>query len=108
MDDPHGHANMIESPDGEWRAHHELGMEYVQSEQFEEAIVEFTQALVEAPEEYVPQCYASRGYAYFATDQFERAIDDCDHALADDANHGTSACPIFEQIEHGLVNLAAA
>jgi hypothetical protein len=68
-----------------WRDHYDRGLELIHSQQVDEAIVELTQALVEAPDESLAECYAHRGYAYLTSDQFQRAIDDCQQAIASNA-----------------------
>ncbi len=81
---PPGEDEAVAPSEVAWETHYQNGMTAVEEEDFAAAIIEFTQALVEAPDGSVAECYANRGYAYFSTDQFQRAIDDCSQALSYD------------------------
>ena len=58
------------------------------AEAFAEAIVELTQALVNAPDDQVAACYAARGYALLSQGEFARAIDNCNLAIEHDPSSG--------------------
>jgi tetratricopeptide (TPR) repeat protein len=71
-----------------WQEHFQGAMALVGEEKFADAVVQLSQALVEAPDEYVAQCYATRGYAQLCARRFEQAIDDCNLAIEHDATDG--------------------
>ncbi len=71
-----------------WHEHFHEGLSRIADEKFGEAVVQLSQALVEAPDDYVAQCYATRGYAYLCDGQFERALDDCNLAIEHDPTDG--------------------
>ena len=71
-----------------WQQHLHAGLMQVGMEAYAEAVIELSQALVEAPDEHVSQCYSTRGYAHLCNGDFVRAIDDCDLAIENDPSDG--------------------
>src|SRR5687768_2136950 len=55
---------------GDWEAHYDAAMNDLAAEDYSAAIRGFSQALVEAPDESMGECYANRGYCYFALQQY--------------------------------------
>ena len=47
----------------------------MRDEAYPEAVIELSQALVEAPDDEVAQCYATRGYAHLCQGDFNKAIE---------------------------------
>ena len=64
-----------------WQERLDQGHQKLKAKNYDAAIVAFAQALVEAPEEHVGQCYRSRGYAYLNKSDFDLAIEDCEAAI---------------------------
>ncbi len=71
-----------------WQQHLHTGLTQVGEGAFAEAIVELSQALVEAPDEHVAQCYAARGYAHLCKSDFDRATEDCNLAIENNPADG--------------------
>src|SRR5690349_510033 len=71
-----------------WQQHFRSGLGLLDGEKFAEAIVELSRALVEAPDEHVAQCYATRGYAQLCYGEYQLAIDDCNLAIEHDKTDG--------------------
>src|SRR5262245_14625030 len=60
-----------------WHEHFERGLEYIGQQDFESAVADLSQAIVEAPETEVASCYATRGYAHLCLHDYTAAVDDC-------------------------------
>lgn len=73
---------------GKWQEHFHQGLALIGQEQYADAIVQLSQALVEAADDAVAKCYATRGYAYLCTGDLARAIDDCNQAIEHDPSDG--------------------
>ncbi len=71
-----------------WRAHFHAGLAHIGRDEFRDAVGRLSQALVDAPEEELAPCYSTRGYAFLCLGEYERALDDCNAALAIDPQDG--------------------
>ena len=80
-------AGSVES-DAPWKSHFQAGIEAIADEDYDDALTSLSQALINAPDDELFQCYSMRGYVYLCLEEFDRAIDDCTAAIDCDASDG--------------------
>ncbi|MCH8149550.1 MAG: tetratricopeptide repeat protein, partial [Planctomycetes bacterium] len=64
-----------------WNDAFQAGLTALEREEYQSAIKSLGQALIDAPEQELSGCYSMRGYAFLCTQQYDRALNDCDRAI---------------------------
>lgn len=65
----------------DWKSHFDAGLDAIGRQQYDSALTSLSQALLDAPDDELAPCYATRGYAYLCLGDCQRAVDECTRAL---------------------------
>ena len=84
---PHCHSELVPpDPTATWHQFFTAGRNLWKEKQYEQAVVQLSQALVEAPSDaQVARCYVARADAYLGSDNIDRAVEDATQAIQADA-----------------------